>query len=128
MIRLAVLAALVFAAPPVLSGCGRAKEDVEVTDGGLTCTMSSGTTTCPDPPPHYADVQAIITLRCVNCHSGDPGGPWPLTTYVDVADWASLVRADVEGCSMPPADGGTPLMTDAERTALLTWLSCGNLQ
>lgn len=95
-------------------------------DGGrsLVCSVTAPAA-CPDPAPRYADVAPIIDQRCATpCHSGVPNGPWPLTDYAHVADWADAVRADLLDCSMPPADGGVPITTD-DRTAVLTWIRCG---
>lgn len=93
-------------------------------DGGvLACTVEAPTV-CPDPPPRYADVAPVFQARCVPCHYGAPGGPWPLLQYSHVADWYDTVRAFVLDCSMPPPDGGIS-MTDSEREAILTWILCG---
>jgi len=93
-------------------------------DGGaLVCTVQAPTV-CPDPAPHWADVAPIFQSRCVECHNGMVGGPWPLMQYQHVADWQDLVRAHVLSCTMPPPDAGVP-MTDEERTAILTWILCG---
>ena len=93
-------------------------------DGGaLVCTVQAPTV-CPDPAPHWADVAPIFQNRCVECHNGMVGGPWPLMQYQHVADWQDLVRAHVLSCTMPPPDAGVP-MTDEERTAILTWILCG---
>jgi len=91
----------------------------------LTCTVTAPTS-CPTPAPHYADVEPIIQQNCTApCHAGvDPDGPWPLTTYEHVADWADIIRGDMLDCSMPPADAGVAITTD-ERQAILTWIRCG---
>jgi len=81
-------------------------------------------TECPSPTPVYADVQPIIERRCVTCHSETSTGPWPLTSYQDVADWYDVVRDEVLRCSMPPPDSATPL-TSAESQAILEWIRCG---
>lgn len=94
--------------------------------GGLTpepCSVSAPTE-CPDPAPRYADVAPVLEAKCVTCHSGAAGGPWPLTDYPHVADWQSEVRSELLDCSMPPADAGASI-TDDERTLILTWLRCG---
>ena len=91
--------------------------------GALVCTVQAPTV-CPDPAPHWADVAPIFQNRCVECHNGMVGGPWPLMQYQHVADWQDLVRAHVLSCTMPPPDAGVP-MTDEERTAILTWILCG---
>lgn len=82
-------------------------------------------TECPTPAPTYQDVKPILIQRCEVCHWGEPGGPWPLTTYHDVSDWQAVVRDEIVRCSMPPLDdGGIPLTLD-ERRALMTWIRCG---
>jgi len=91
--------------------------------GELVCTIQAPTV-CPDPMPHWPDVQPIFQRRCVECHNGMVGGPWPLMQYSHVADWFDVVRAMLLDCSMPPPDAGRP-MPDEERTAILTWLLCG---
>jgi hypothetical protein len=101
-------------------------------DGGVTddaqyaCTVQAPTT-CPDPPPHYPDIQPIIQRACVPCHQGLPGGNWPLLQYSHVADWQDVIRAMVLDCSMPPPDAGVPI-SDEERVAILTWIRCGYLE
>jgi len=118
-----------------LTGCdrgGSAKGEVGADSGaradagGLTedsCTIVAPTA-CPTPSPTYASVAAIIAQRCAGpCHSGVPDGPWPLTDYQHVADWADVVRDELLDCSMPPLDSGVA-MTAAERLAILTWIRC----
>ncbi|HVY38604.1 MAG TPA: hypothetical protein VHM31_11735 [Polyangia bacterium] len=118
-----VLVAFVLAA----TACTTADDSSARPDGGgkpLICSVTAPTS-CPDPAPRYADVAPIISQRCaMPCHSGVPNGPWPLTDYEHVADWADTVRADLLDCSMPPADGGVPITAD-DRTAVLTWIRCG---
>ena len=108
-------------------GCG-AGGNSGASNGGaapLSCTVTAPTS-CPAPAPHYADVEPISQQRCAGpCHSGiDPAGPWPLTDYEHVADWADVVRANLLDCSMPPADGGVTLSAE-DRLAILIWLRCG---
>jgi uncharacterized membrane protein len=64
--------------------------------------------------------------RCdeCGCHSGDPAGPWPLTSYEHVAEWASEIRAQMAACTMPPADAGSG-MPPEEREKILLWIRCG---
>jgi len=91
-------------------------------EAGTSCSVMAPTL-CPDPPVRYADVEPIFQSRCVSCHADNVDGPWPLTTYQDIADWQDLVRADLLDCSMPPADAGVP-MTHDEQLAILTWIRC----
>ena len=81
-------------------------------------------TACEQPEPTYANVQPIFEERCIGCHSGEPGGPWPLTSYPHVAGWFAEIRAAMLTCAMPPADSGVS-MPDAERDQVLAWLRCG---
>jgi hypothetical protein len=92
-------------------------------DGGRPCIVESPTE-CPDPAPTYADVKPIFDSRCVVCHDGEFGGPWPLVDYPHVADWKSEIRGELQSCSMPPADAGFTI-SDEERTAILAWILCG---
>ncbi len=114
----------------LLVGAACEKSPVAPTDGGtdddataFVCTVTAPTV-CPDPAPHYPDVQPIIQRTCVPCHNGSVGGPWPLLQYSHVADWQDVIRAFVLDCSMPPPDAGVPI-SDEERTAILTWILCG---
>lgn len=79
---------------------------------------------CVEPKPTYSDVEAIFKDRCVICHNGKAGGPWPLTTYGHVADWQDDIRDQVSRCTMPPADAGVAI-SNAERAEILMWLRCG---
>jgi len=123
---------LLAAALAVGTGCRQAGQnssdggdDGGTTDdaGALVCTVQAPTV-CPDPPPHWPDVSPIFQRRCVMCHNGMVGGPWPLMQYSHVADWFDVVRAMLLDCSMPPPDAGV-YMPDEEKTAILTWLLCG---
>jgi hypothetical protein len=78
---------------------------------------------CTQTNLRWADVKPLFDRHCVPCHYGQVGGPWPMQTYSDVADWADVVRGDIAFCSMPPADAGT-LMTNEERRQILDWLRC----
>jgi len=106
----------------VLGACSSA----EPSDPGMTsgiCTAIAPTE-CPDPAPRYADVTPIFERRCASCHSGVPGGPWPLDNYEHIADWALSVRDELLRCSMPPANSGVTI-TAEERAQILAWVRCG---
>ncbi|MET0795020.1 MAG: cytochrome c [Polyangiaceae bacterium] len=109
----------------LLAACGGAKEPGEGTE--LTpiaeCKVQAPTA-CPDPATRYADVVDIFRSKCVSCHYGAAGGPWPLTTYEDASDWKDTIRDDLLDCSMPPPDAGVEL-SDQDRRAILTWVRCG---
>lgn len=80
-------------------------------------------TKCPTPEPTFADVEPIFRRVCRDCHAL-PGGPWPLESYSDIADWQDVIRDDLLTCTMPPADGGVTL-ADEDRQLILTWIRCG---
>jgi hypothetical protein len=101
----------------VLVGCGP--------DAPKGCLYQ--TPVCPDPPPSYAgEVNAIIQATCVGCHG--PGGQEairPFTTWQDIDShaYAGPMQRQVLGCLMPPAD--SPQLSDAQKQALVGWLTCG---
>jgi hypothetical protein len=123
-----VLSFTILVGAAVVAGCGvGGAQNPDAAGGGgpLTCAVTAPTS-CPTPAPRYMDVQPIIQQNCASpCHSGtDPAGPWPLTSYEHVADWADIVSADLLDCTMPPADGGVSLSAE-DRQAILTWIRCG---
>ncbi len=94
--------------------------------GGLTpqpCSLVAPTE-CPSPDLDYAAVEPIFRERCVVCHAGLPGGPWPLNTYGHVATWRDTIRAALLGCAMPPADSGMSIPPE-ESQRILEWIRCG---
>jgi hypothetical protein len=144
MFRLTVLrAARTFAVSAALAACGAKGDlgahpsDVDPGDAGpgeagpgpsdgspipSSCGVMAPTS-CPDPPPRYADVTPIFQQRCILCHNGTNDGPWALTDYEHIADWQEIIRADLLDCTMPPADAGVPI-TREERLAILVWIRC----
>lgn len=80
-------------------------------------------TECTTPELRYADVKPVFDRNCVPCHYGQAGGPWPLKSYSDIADWADVVRSDIAFCLMPTADAGFT-MTNEDRRKILDWLRC----
>jgi hypothetical protein len=78
---------------------------------------------CPNPMPHYADVEQIFAERCVSCHNG-AGEEWPLTSYEHVADWSGEIRAQMLACSMPPVYANIAMPLE-ERQTILNWIRCG---
>jgi Cytochrome C oxidase, cbb3-type, subunit III len=114
-----------------LMGCGDGAR-LSQTDGGLTGDVALSQFACPVPLPtscsnparKYADIAPIFVSGCATCHSGVAGGPWPLSDYITISEWADLIRSDLSSCSMPPADGGIALSAD-DRAAILDWIACG---
>lgn len=86
------------------------------------CSVTAPTS-CTQESLRYEDVAPIFQQRCASCHGATKGGPWPLNTYSNVADWADTVRDELVTCAMPPPDMGTGL-TNAERLKILDWLRC----
>lgn len=107
-------------AGPGDSGVG----DASQTPGKPAACEVEAPRACQEPKPTYSDVEPIFKDRCVICHNGKAGGPWPLTTYGHVADWQNEIRDQVSRCTMPPADAGVAI-SDAERLEILMWLRCG---
>ena len=120
-LRCSALASLLLAV--VASACSSAEDNGGRTTDAVCSPVAP--TECIDPAPHYPDVAPIFEQRCASCHTGAAGGPWPLDTYGNVADWATLVRDELLRCSMPPKDSGVTL-TPEERDQILLWLRCGN--
>jgi len=82
---------------------------------------------CPEasaPPSYATTVHSIFVTACVNCHyPGSTLAYSSLATYEDVHLVYGSALGQVSSCLMPPA--GQPPLTEADRTALLTWLVCG---
>jgi hypothetical protein len=94
--------------------------------GGLTpqpCSLTAPTE-CPSSDLRYATVEPIFRERCVVCHAGMPGGPWPLNSYGHVASWRDTIRAALLTCAMPPADSGMIIPPEDSRL-ILEWIRCG---
>lgn len=92
----------------------------------FVCTVKAPTE-CTTPNLRYADVKPAFDAYCVNCHSTESMGQWPLADYQSIADWSDIVRDNLVECSMPPYDGGVP-MADEPRDKILNWLRCGAMQ
>jgi uncharacterized membrane protein len=84
--------------------------------------------TCPSPGPTYqADVGPLIDKYCSRCHAADGGMPGlPLQSYDDVTATNNgqirHVFTAIKSCRMPKE--GEPQPTPAERTTILSWYAC----
>ena len=83
------------------------------------------------PPVPFESVQAIVSLRCVACHSATPSDALfrvapnglKLDTPEEIAATARRIRVRVEGRTMPFANRTN--MTDEERTTVARWVAQG---
>jgi cytochrome c5 len=128
---LRTVCAWVFAATAVwaLAGCsGDTSADkgaVASTNEAIEGCNAIDASACPDPGPSFSkDIQPLLDRDCNTCHA--PGSTlWPLIGYENVQDWAYSILLAVEGCTMPPADGGTPPLSSQDRAVLVGWIACG---
>jgi hypothetical protein len=113
-----------------LAGCGTSQSAPDASNPyaiPANCLVIDASA-CDTPMPSYADAIAPLLDQACNstCHA--PGvGPWPLNNYSDVLDWAPIIAGDIATCRMPPEDAGAgnvQLMV-AQRTAVVTWATCG---
>jgi hypothetical protein len=79
------------------------------------------------------EVRAILSARCVTCHSRGGSAPMPLTTYDEVRPWARAIKEQAVTRRMPKwhaARGfGTfdndPTLTPFEIALLVSWVDGG---
>jgi len=85
--------------------------------GGGTPVDCSGA-----PKTFAADVRPIIQSRCGGCHgAGSGNGPGALTTYTEISNAKTAIRAAIESGRMP--QGGT--LTAAQKAAIICWVDNG---
>jgi hypothetical protein len=108
-----------------LSACASSSSKGSDSQALATSCVPPAYEACPAAVPSFAkDIAPIINQRCNNCHvAGVDGGPWPLDTWQNIKDWQDLLITDLHGCTMPPADAGTPFPAD-ERDKVWAWLMC----
>ena len=91
---------LIFAVAAIITACSsggsRRGDSPGSTSAPLVCDVTLPSS-CSDMSLRWADVEPIFEERCIGCHSGDPGGPWPLTSYEHAADWANEIRSQMSG-------------------------------
>jgi|SRR5215472_14059782 len=107
----------------VLAGCSGHHTEATTSTALEGCQVVDASA-CSSPIPSYAsDVAPLIDRDCnLTCHA--PGaGPWPLTSYEAVADWAEVISIDVAGCLMPPPDAG--ILKHNEQRTIVDWAACG---
>jgi cytochrome c551/c552 len=100
---------------------------------GPAASQAPTTGQCPDVPascptaadaslPTYDDVSSILQTDCIPCHATSTGGK-DESSYPLVYGQRSAILYQVGSCLMPPS--GSPQLSAADRTTLLTWLVCG---
>jgi hypothetical protein len=103
---------------------------------GLSCLGALSACTAPTAstaPTSYSDAKPIIDSRCASCHRPGDIGPFSLTSYEEVKQFAGASRASIESGSMPPwqpsddcnSYQGNFDLTSEERTTLLAWFDAG---
>lgn len=82
---------------------------------------------------YYGDIAPIIKEHCQSCHRKGDIGPMPLTTYDEVASYASMIKFVTDTKLMPPfkADLGKVKyankrqISDEERGLIASWIKDG---
>ncbi len=106
---------------------------VQETDA-LGCIIGRTREVNEDSPVTYSNqIARLFNDRCVECHRAGEIGPFPMTSYDDVAGWGEMIAEVVRERRMPPwhahPDHGTFLnerrLTDAERDLIVTWVENG---
>jgi hypothetical protein len=85
------------------------------------------------PLTYYRDAKPIFDEKCTACHVDGGIGPFPLTSYGEVAPNVALIEIDVEAGIMPPwrAIGpfdvyeGDRRLTETQKDTLLRWIAQG---
>jgi peroxiredoxin len=79
------------------------------------------------------DIAPLLNSRCVACHREGQIGPFPLTSYDEVAGWAEMMREVVQQNRMPPWDADPHFgkfkndsrLSDREKDLLYAWVKNG---
>src|SRR5438445_11471094 len=77
--------------------------------GLVGCTAQNPAAVDPGGPAggtgaliYHQDIAPIVAQRCVPCHQPGGIGPFPLQSYDDLKQRASLIALDVQTRKMPP--------------------------
>ncbi|MEN0067969.1 MAG: hypothetical protein AAGA48_37915 [Myxococcota bacterium] len=97
---------------------------------GLSLALAMGCGSNDDEPTYYGDAKVIIDAKCASCHQEGDIGPFPLTTFEELTEFAVPVRSSIENGTMPPwqpsddcnSYEGNFDLTAAERETLMAWL------
>jgi mono/diheme cytochrome c family protein len=98
-----------------------------------TTSSSASTGAASAATVTYDRIAPIFQARCVACHSDDGAGPFPLTSYDDVQQRATVIAAVVRSRYMPPwlpsKDSGPFVhqrrLSDEQIGAIETWIAAG---
>ena len=111
---------------------GRTVSEPETT--ALGCIIGRTREVNEDSPVTSSNqIARLFNDRCVECHRAGEIGPFPMTSYDDVAGWGEMIAEVVSERRMPPwhahPDHGTFLndrrLTDAERELISVWVENG---
>ncbi len=88
---------------------------------------------CTSHPTYHADIEPIMTARCVQCHSEGGSAPFSLTSYDEVAHLSAAIVVAVENGTMPPWSASTdetqyrhdPSLSDEQIQTISTWVKEG---
>ena len=121
--RTLALSRLIVAAV-VAAACSSAPGDPVDAGAQATTCVRSDPSCGNDPPSYMTTVHPILEAACVTCHyPGSNLAESSLATYEAVQGVSGAALGQVESCLMPPP--GAPMLTDAQRNAVLAWLVCG---
>jgi len=78
-------------------------------------------------------VAAVLNKNCVACHREGQIGPFPLTTYEEVAGWAAMIREVVDEQRMPPWHADPKFghfrndarLSDTDKELISKWVAAG---
>ena len=108
--------------------------DNNTANNASTNGVSNNDTTITAAPTYWEDVKPIIDAKCADCHTPGAIGPFPLTTYAEVADVSGLVKAEVSAKTMPPFIYDNlcreythdPTLSDEELETVVAWVDAGS--
>ncbi len=91
---------------------------------------------CPATAPSYAtEVQPILAKDCLPCHTPgqQPYAGFDLSSWSGANGLRQIVEDQLYQCLMPNVragatfalDGGIPVLSEADREAVMDWCACG---
>jgi hypothetical protein len=102
------------------------------------CGSDGGSGDPPDAPPsaertYYQDVKPIVDAKCTMCHVAGGIAPFPLDSFAEIVDRASVVKEEIAAGTMPPWPPnddcndyvGNRSIDDAQRQTIIDWVDQG---